>query len=221
MTIHCENRPIKSVFRPRDRSSVRQGLHRVVIRSIDVCFALIAIVFLFPLLFLISSIVFFENRGNVIFTQERYGVFRRKFQIYKFRTMTVSEKGSKFTQATSDDPRVTLFGRFLRRSSLDELPQLFNILKGDMSIVGPRPHPTALDEELEQYCSDYNRRFDVLPGVTGLAQVRGYRGPTDTNDKILGRIYSDIEFVDRYSIALYFSIILKTFPAVLSRKNAY
>ncbi|UZD90612.1 sugar transferase [Cognatishimia activa] len=180
---------------------------------------------LLPLLLLVLAAACVANRiegaGPVLFRQTRYGSKGQPFSIYKVRTMRVAEAGNQFNQARRGDARVTGFGRLLRASSLDELPQLLNVLRGDMSLVGPRPHPTQLDETYRRAIEDYDRRFDVKPGITGLAQVRGHRGPTETIDVMRARIACDIEYVERSSVLLDIQILFRTFAAVLVPKNAY
>jgi putative colanic acid biosynthesis UDP-glucose lipid carrier transferase len=159
--------------------------------------------------------------GPVIFRQRRYGLNGKEFEIWKFRTMTVTEDGDQFVQATRDDPRVTPIGNFLRRTSLDELPQFINVLQGRMSIVGPRPHPVALDEQHRRLIPRYYFRHKIRPGITGLAQVRGYRGQTDTLDKMRRRIELDIEYIDSWSLYLDLKIILLTIVRGVRDQNAY
>ncbi len=161
------------------------------------------------------------SRGPVLFVQDRYGLNRVPFGVFKLRTMTVAENGSDFRQVVRDDPRITRVGAFLRKTSIDELPQLFNVLRGDMSLVGPRPHATAMDDEFAQKIANYDHRFDVLPGVTGLAQVRGHRGVTDTLDKMQARIDSDLEYVRKRSFTMDTTILFRTLLVVLGQRNAF
>ncbi|MEC7986819.1 MAG: sugar transferase [Myxococcota bacterium] len=147
----------------------------------------------------------------IIFRQRRNGLNGTTFWMYKFRTMKVIEDGDKeFKQAAFIDERYTYIGRFLRKFSLDELPQFFNSLLGDMSIVGPRPHPLALDRDFTPRIERYMDRYLVPPGITGLAQVRGYRGETDTLQKMQDRVNADLEYVERRSTKLYIAILLQT-----------
>ncbi len=160
--------------------------------------------------------------GPVIFRQRRYGLGGREFEIWKFRTMTVCEDGNGvFTQARKGDSRVTPLGAFLRRTSLDELPQLFQVLKGSMSIVGPRPHPIALNEAQRKLIEGYMLRHKVKPGITGWAQINGYRGETDTPEKMLGRIRYDLEYIQNWSLMLDVRILLGTFVSIVNDPNAY
>ena len=160
--------------------------------------------------------------GPVIFRQRRYGLDGKEFEIYKFRSMTTVEDGKNaFVQATKNDMRVTPFGAFLRRSSLDELPQIINVLQGRMSLVGPRPHPVALNESQRQVIDDYMLRHKVRPGITGWAQVNGFRGETDTPDKMLNRIRCDLEYINYWSLKLDIRILWMTLFRVFDDPNAY
>lgn len=158
--------------------------------------------------------------GPVLFLQHRYGLNRTPFRVFKLRTMTVTEDGADFRQAVRGDERITRVGAFLRKTSIDELPQLFNVLRGDMSLVGPRPHATAMDDNYARLISDYDRRFEVLPGITGLAQVRGHRGVTDTLCKMQARIDSDLEYVEQRTFLMDVEILLRTVLVVLGQRNA-
>ena len=161
-----------------------------------------------------------SSPGPVIFRQRRYGLNGKEFEILKFRTMTVIENGAEFVQARPGDSRVTPIGAFLRRTSLDELPQFINVLRGDMSIVGPRPHPIALDEQHRRLIPSYFFRHKIRPGITGLAQINGFRGPTDTLDNMRGRIEHDIEYIDQWSLMLDLKIIWLTVARGFVDKNA-
>ncbi len=161
------------------------------------------------------------SRGPVFFRQRRYGMDGREFRVWKFRTMTVCEDGPQVTQAKKNDQRVTRIGAILRKTSLDELPQLFNVLAGDMSLVGPRPHATAHNEQYRKLIAGYMLRHKVKPGLTGLAQVRGWRGETDTLDKMQKRIECDHEYIREWSLWLDIKILLQTPRVVLGGKNAY
>ena len=141
--------------------------------------------------------------------------------MWKFRTMTVCEDGDVVTQATRGDNRITTVGGFLRKTSLDELPQLFNVLKGDMSLVGPRPHATAHNELFRKQIPGYMLRHKVKPGITGLAQVNGWRGETDTLEKMERRIECDHQYIREWSIWMDLKILLRTLSVVFSTKNAY
>jgi putative colanic acid biosynthesis UDP-glucose lipid carrier transferase len=162
-----------------------------------------------------------SSPGPILFKQRRYGLDGRKIVVYKFRSMTVAEDGDVVRQATRNDSRVTRFGAFLRRTSLDELPQLINVLQGRMSVVGPRPHAVAHNEMYRKLIRGYMIRHKVRPGITGLAQVNGWRGETETVEKMKGRIEMDLAYLRSWSLALDLQIILKTLAVVLGRKNAY
>jgi putative colanic acid biosysnthesis UDP-glucose lipid carrier transferase len=162
-----------------------------------------------------------SSPGPVFFRQRRYGMDGREFRVWKFRTMTVCEDGPQVTQAMQGDHRVTRIGAFLRRTSLDELPQLFNVMEGSMSLVGPRPHASAHNEQYRSLISGYMLRHKVKPGLTGLAQVRGWRGETDTLEKMQKRIECDHEYIREWSLWLDAKILLHTPWVVLRGKNAY
>ncbi len=197
------------------------GLNRIVKAAFDFAFAAVALVLVSPLLAAIAIGVKLSSPGPVLFRQRRYGLDGRKIVVYKFRTMTVAEDGDIVRQATRNDSRVTRLGAFLRRTSLDELPQFINVLQGRMSVVGPRPHAVAHNELYRKLIRGYMIRHKVKPGITGLAQVNGYRGETETLEKMKGRIAWDLEYLRNWSLALDLQIILKTILVVLRRQNAY
>lgn len=170
---------------------------------------------------MISLAVKFSSPGPVIFKQRRYGIDGKAIQVWKFRSMTVTEDGDIVTQAKQGDIRITPIGAFLRKTSLDELPQFLNVLKGDMSIVGPRPHAVAHNEEYRELIQGYMLRHKVKPGITGLAQIRGWRGETDTLDKMEKRIESDHDYIHSWSIFLDLKIIFLTIFKGFVGKNAY
>nr|WP_053236996.1 exopolysaccharide biosynthesis polyprenyl glycosylphosphotransferase [Sandaracinus amylolyticus] len=161
------------------------------------------------------------SKGPALFKQRRYGLNGKEFFVYKFRSMTVAEDGAKVTQATKNDARVTKLGAFLRRSSLDELPQFLNVLKGDMSIVGPRPHAIAHNEHYKKLIDEYMLRHKVKPGITGWAQVNGWRGETDTLDKMLSRVEHDLYYIQHWSVLFDIEIVLRTVFGSAVRENAY
>jgi putative colanic acid biosynthesis UDP-glucose lipid carrier transferase len=161
------------------------------------------------------------SRGPVFFRQRRYGLDGNEILVWKFRSMRVCEDGAKVTQATKGDSRLTPIGGFLRKSSLDELPQLFNVIGGSMSLVGPRPHANAHNEQYRQMIEGYMLRHKIKPGITGLAQVRGWRGETDTLEKMQKRIECDHEYIREWSLGLDIKILLQTVLVVLKRQNAY
>jgi putative colanic acid biosynthesis UDP-glucose lipid carrier transferase len=170
---------------------------------------------------LIAIGVKLSSPGPVLFKQARYGLGGRKIEVWKFRSMTVTENGDQVPQAQKNDPRVTKFGAFLRATSLDELPQFINVLRGDMSIVGPRPHAVAHNEAYRAKINGYMLRHKVKPGITGWAQINGWRGETDTLDKMEGRIEHDLWYIRSWSVLLDLKIILKTILRGFTDRNAY
>lgn len=199
-----------------------QGIDGVLKRTVDIAGSVLALVVLALPMALIAAAIRIESPGPAIFRQRRYGLDGEEFEIYKFRTMTVTENGkSEFAQATRNDARVTRLGAVLRRLSLDELPQFINVLQGRMSIVGPRPHPIALDESQRRLIDGYRLRHKVRPGITGWAQVNGLRGETNTPDKMLNRIRFDLEYIDQWSMWLDLKIMWLTAFRVLKDPQAY
>jgi lipopolysaccharide/colanic/teichoic acid biosynthesis glycosyltransferase len=183
-------------------------------RALDVAIASIALVFVSPLFLAIAVLIRLESEGPVFFRQERHGKGMRPFRIYKFRTMFVMESVGVVVQATRGDARITRVGRFLRRSSLDELPQLINVLRGEMSIVGPRPHALSHDRLFSTSVPAYTLRFRSRPGMTGLAQLKGARGEVRSDSDIARRAQLDLEYHRRWSIWLDLWLIAST-PARL------
>ena len=163
----------------------------------------------------------FTTPGSVIFKQRRYGLDGHEIIVYKFRTMYVSQDGGHIPQATKDDSRVTRVGRILRKYSIDELPQFINVLQGRMSVVGPRPHAIAHNEEYRKLIKGYMVRHKVNPGITGLAQVRGFRGETSTVEEMRQRVEADLEYLRNWSIELDIRIILRTVGIFLTDTKAY
>src|SRR6185436_12712671 len=198
------------------------GFNGAVKRLSDVAFAGLILTLIAPLLLAIAIGVKRSSPGPILFKQRRYGVDGRKIVVYKFRSMTVAEDGDVVRQATRNDSRITPFGAFLRRTSLDELPQFINVLQGRMSVVGPRPHAVAHNELYRKLIRGYMIRHKVKPGITGLAQVNGLRGETDTVEKMKARIDYDLAYLRSWSLLLDLQIILKTVVVVLGKdKNAY
>jgi putative colanic acid biosynthesis UDP-glucose lipid carrier transferase len=197
------------------------GLDGVMKNLSDFVLAFLILVMISPLLLAVAIGVKLSSPGPVLFRQRRYGLDGRKIVVYKFRSMTVAEDGDVVRQATRNDARVTRFGAFLRRTSLDELPQFINVLQGRMSIVGPRPHAVAHNELYRKLIPGYMIRHKVKPGITGLAQVNGLRGETDTVDKMKARVAYDLEYLRHWSLLLDLQIILKTVLVVLRKQNAY
>jgi Undecaprenyl-phosphate glucose phosphotransferase len=188
----------------------------------DVVISTILILLIAPILLLVALAIKLDSKGPVIFKQRRHGFNNDVFEVYKFRSMTVADSArSDVQQATRNDFRVTRVGKFLRRSSLDELPQLFNVLKGNMSIVGPRPHAVQHGIEFASIISEYFARHNVKPGITGWAQVNGLRGETDTVDKMHRRVEFDLHYIENWSLLLDVKIILRTAIAVWFDANAY
>lgn len=188
---------------------------RLLKSVLDYAVAILAAVALAPLSILVAIAIKLDSRGPVLFLQRRYGRNNRVFRIFKFRTMTVTEDGPHIEQAQRDDPRVTRVGALLRATSIDELPQLINVLRGEMSIVGPRPHALAHDERFEQDIDFFASRRCVLPGLTGWAQVNGYRGETRTHADISGRMAYDRYYIRHWSIWFDIEIMVRTIVTVL------
>lgn len=196
-------------------------VHDAAKRTMDICMSFVLILLLSPLLILIGLVVSLTSTERIIFKQKRYGQYGQQFYCYKFTTMYVCDADDSFVQCQPNDSRVTPVGGFLRRNSLDELPQLFNVLFGSMSLVGPRPHPLRLDEEFAAKISGYEARFRVKPGMTGLAQVLGYRGPTSTLENMKLRIEADRTYAASQSLWLDLQILIKTPLALINAKNAF
>ena len=197
------------------------GLRSVLKRGSDIVLALLIQIMLLPVMLAIAIGVKRSSPGPIIFAQRRYGLNGEEIVVYKFRSMAVLEDGDVVTQAKKGDVRVTRFGAFLRRTSLDELPQFFNVLQGRMSIVGPRPHAVAHNEMYRKLIKGYMLRHKVKPGITGWAQVNGFRGETDTLDKMHSRIEYDLEYLRNWSLALDLWIIVRTVKEVLKKDSAY
>jgi putative colanic acid biosynthesis UDP-glucose lipid carrier transferase len=196
------------------------GVDALIKRASDVILASVILLLVSPLMLAIAAGVKLDSPGPVLFKQRRYGLDGREIAIYKFRSMKVLEDGDTIRQAARDDPRVTAFGAFLRASSLDELPQFINVLQGRMSVVGPRPHAIAHNELYRRLIRGYMIRHKVRPGITGLAQVNGARGETDTLEKMRRRIEYDLDYLRHWSLVLDLKIILKTI-VVLGKHDAY
>jgi Undecaprenyl-phosphate glucose phosphotransferase len=193
----------------------------VIKRMIDVIVAGIALVVLMPIFVLVAIAIKLDSPGPVIFHQMRHGFNGSPFKIMKFRTMTVLEDGDAIKQAERSDKRVTRVGSWLRRTSIDELPQLINVLGGDMSIVGPRPHAVAHDTHFDKVIADYAFRQRMRPGITGCAQVNGCRGETPTVDAMRRRVELDIWYIDNWSFHLDLMIMLRTVIEIIRGRNAY
>ena len=198
-----------------------QGMHSWVKHAEDILISYIALVILAIPMVIIALCVKLSSPGPVLYKQQRYGLSGKPISVWKFRSMSVIEDDSEFVQAKAGDSRVTRCGAFLRKTSLDELPQFFNVLGGSMSIVGPRPHAIAHNEEFRSKINGYMLRHKVKPGITGLAQVNGYRGETDTEEKMARRIRYDVDYINNWSVWLDMAIIFKTPMALISGENAY
>ncbi|MGY3238609.1 MULTISPECIES: undecaprenyl-phosphate glucose phosphotransferase [unclassified Bradyrhizobium] len=190
-------------------------------RILDIIGASMGLVLLAPLMLLSAIAVRLDSRGPVLFRQRRNGFNTKQFSIFKFRTMTVMEDGPTIVQAQRFDPRVTKVGRLLRRTSIDEVPQLLNVLRGEMSLVGPRPHALAHDSHFGQLLSDYAFRHHVKPGITGWAQVKGYRGETARVEQMKGRLDCDLWYINNWSLLLDLKILMLTCLELSRRNNAY
>jgi len=197
------------------------GFSGLVKRTSDVVLSFLILLLLLPVLLLLSIGVKLSSPGPLIFKQRRYGLDGKEILVYKFRSMTVCDDGDVVKQATKNDSRITRFGAFIRKTSLDELPQFVNVLQGRMSIVGPRPHAVAHNEIYRKAIKGYMIRHKVKPGITGWAQVNGYRGETETLDKMEKRIEYDLEYLRNWSLSLDFWIIVKTVLIVVKDRNAY
>lgn len=189
-------------------------------RGFDIAVSLFALILLAPLFFAVAIAIRLDSAGPIFFRQARHGYGNSAIRVLKFRTMHVVEDGQAFRQATRNDPRITKVGRFLRRTNLDELPQLYNVLFGEMSIVGPRPHPIALNESFADRIKWFNRRHTIRPGITGWAQINGYRGETETIEKMAGRVEHDLWYLDNWSFFLDCKIVLLTMFSPLAYREA-
>lgn len=207
---------------PTPAPSATAGVSRANLkRLMDVFGALVGLVTFAPLLFLVAVLIRLESKGPALFRQRRTGFGGVPFVIYKFRTMKVWEDGPNIIQATRNDARVTPLGSMLRRMSVDELPQLINVLRGEMSLVGPRPHALAHDELYSALVPNYQDRFLAKPGLTGLAQVSGFRGETQTLQAMQNRIEQDLKYIENWSLGLDLLILVRTFISAPLHPQAY
>jgi undecaprenyl-phosphate galactose phosphotransferase/putative colanic acid biosynthesis UDP-glucose lipid carrier transferase len=190
-------------------------------RAFDIVLSSVALITLAPTFLIAAVLIKLDSRGPVFFSQLRNGFNNKEFRILKFRTMTVMEQGTEVKQATRNDKRVTRLGRWLRRSSIDELPQFLNVLRGEMSLVGPRPHAVVHDDEYKMLISRYAFRLHLKPGITGWAQVNGLRGETATVELMEKRVDLDLWYINNWSLWLDIKILLRTFSAVVGQKEAY
>ncbi|HEY4970879.1 MAG TPA: undecaprenyl-phosphate glucose phosphotransferase [Steroidobacteraceae bacterium] len=197
------------------------GYRGVTKRLTDIALSVVILLLFLPLLLLIAVLVKFSSPGPVIFKQRRYGLDGQEIAVYKFRTMSVTEDGDEVRQASKSDSRITRIGGILRRASLDELPQLINVLQGRMSLVGPRPHAVAHNEEYRKLIKGYMVRHKVLPGITGLAQVNGCRGETSQLEEMEARVNYDLDYLRRWTPMLDIKIILLTAVRIFRDDKAY
>lgn len=208
--------PAVSVF-----ESPLYGVDGFAKRVFDITAAIVGLIVLSPVFMLCGALVKLSSAGPVFFRQRRYGLDGKEIWVWKFRSMRSLDNGPTVMQATKDDPRITRVGAILRRTSLDELPQLFNVIEGTMSLVGPRPHASAHNEHYRKLIRGYMLRHKVKPGITGLAQVKGCRGETETLDKMQKRIEFDHQYIQTWSLWLDIKILLRTVLVVLRQQNAY
>jgi len=189
-------------------------------RAFDAAAAVVALILFAPLLLLLAGLIVMEDGGPVFFRQHRTGFGGHPFVVLKFRSMRVAEDGPEVRQARAEDERTTGIGRVIRRLSLDELPQLINVLRGDMSLIGPRPHPITLDNAWAAMVPHYGSRFRARPGLTGYAQILGYRGLVRNQDDIAGRVAADNYYIDNWSWWLDLKILARTLPLIIWDENA-
>lgn len=195
--------------------------NRALKRAFDVAGAIVGLIMTSPIFIIVAIAIKVDSRGPVFFRQTRHGYNNEPIRVLKFRTMTVMENGDNFRPVVRHDPRVTRLGHLLRHTNVDELPQLFNVLAGDMSLVGPRPHATAQNEVFAELISSFSRRHNVKPGITGWAQVNGYRGDTDTLEKMQRRVEHDLYYIDNWSLLLDLKIMIMTLFSKKVYWNAY
>jgi putative colanic acid biosynthesis UDP-glucose lipid carrier transferase len=197
------------------------GSNAIIKRIEDIVLSTLILIMISPVLLGLAFAVKFTSKGPVFFKQNRYGIDGKPIKVWKFRSMNVMEDGAKVTQATKNDSRFTPIGQFIRKTSLDELPQFINVLQGQMSIVGPRPHAVAHNEEYRKLVEGYMLRHKVKPGITGWAQINGWRGETDTLDKMEKRIEFDLEYIRNWSLLFDLKIVFLTIFKGFINKNAY
>jgi putative colanic acid biosynthesis UDP-glucose lipid carrier transferase len=219
--LHARSESINGLASISIFDSPMDGAWSVVKRVEDIVLSSLILLMIALPLALIATAIKLTSPGPVLFRQRRYGLDGRPIMVWKFRSMSVQENGDNVRQATRNDIRITPLGAFLRRTSLDELPQFFNVLRGDMSIVGPRPHAVAHNEQYRKQVSGYMLRHKVKPGITGWAQINGWRGETDTLDKMQKRVEFDLEYIEHWSVWLDIKIILLTLFKGFLNKNAF
>ena len=220
LTTHASARSQHAVSIELQRAPLNVA-ERVIKRAIDVVAGLVALILFAPLMLLSAVAIKLDSEGPVIFRQNRKGFNGHEFVMFKLRTMSVQENGDHVTQATRGDPRVTTVGKWLRASSIDELPQIWNVLLGEMSLIGPRPHALAHDNYFEKLLQDYAFRHHVKPGMTGWAQVHGLRGATPSVEQISQRVQMDLWYINNWSVWLDIQILFKTCAEVIRKRNAY
>ncbi len=204
-----------------EQSRAKNIICRFLKRIEDIVVSVIILLLISPILLLIAISIKAESKGPIIFKQKRGGINNKEIIVYKFRSMTTQDNGSIVIQATKNDARITSIGYFLRKSSLDELPQFINVIQGRMSIVGPRPHAIAHNNKYTKLISEYNQRTLIKPGITGLAQINGWRGETDTLDKMQKRVNMDLIYINNWTLWLDIKIIFITMWKGFNNKNAY
>ncbi|MGE0115448.1 MAG: undecaprenyl-phosphate glucose phosphotransferase [Steroidobacteraceae bacterium] len=214
--VEIDGLPVVSIY-----DTPFDGTRAIFKRGMDIVLASIALLMVWPVMAVIAIGVKLTSAGPILFKQRRYGLHGEEIEIYKFRSMTVCEDGVNVTQATRADTRITCIGKFLRKSSLDELPQIINVLEGKMSLVGPRPHAIAHNEQYRKLIDGYMFRHKVRPGITGWAQVNGLRGETETIDKMRQRVEYDLDYLRHWSLWMDLKIVLKTIRLVFSDPKAY
>jgi putative colanic acid biosysnthesis UDP-glucose lipid carrier transferase len=202
------------------KSTVSVIINATLSRALDILLSLFALIMLSPLFVVVAILISRGSKGGIFYRQTRSGFNGTTFEILKFRSMR-SDGDSQFVQCVSNDPRVTSIGGFLRKTSIDELPQLWNILKGDMAIVGPRPHAVEHDAQFAKLLPHYFKRYSVKPGLTGLAQIKGFRGPTPSVKSMGNRLAADLEYAQQKSFVGDLKIIAQTMPLVISAHNAH
>lgn len=190
-------------------------------RAFDILLSAGALLFFLPLLVTVAVLIRMESKGPALFRQRRTGLNGVIFTVFKFRTMTVAEDGPTIRQATQGDQRITRLGAILRKFSIDELPQLLNVLRGEMSLIGPRPHAVAHDELWSEQAPGYALRFRAKPGLTGYAAICGFRGEVKELQAIIDRVEADNTYIDTWTFGLDVKIVLRTIPLIFSDSNAY
>jgi len=216
-----QTRPTRTNLRSAGMAHAELITGSLAKRTLEWVAALVGLVFLLPLMLAVAAAIVLDSRGPVLYRQTRVGLNGSVFQILKFRTMTQSASQADFRQAERDDARVTRVGQMLRRTNLDELPQLLNVLAGDMALIGPRPHPPALDAVFMSAMPGFTARYSVRPGMTGWAQIHGHRGETRTFEQMQARVEHDLHYIENWSLLLDLQILAKTMFSFRAYKNAF